>query len=88
MFFCYRYSSHFRGKENGYRIGYASSTNLIDWVRDDSKAGIDVSEEGWDAEMISYPHVFELDGKTYLAYLGNQVGRHGFGLAELVGQLA
>ena len=87
MFFCYRYSSHYRGKENGYRIGYASSTNLTDWVRDDAKAGIDVSEEGWDAEMISYPHVFELDGKTYLAYLGNQVGRYGFGLAVLDGKL-
>lgn len=87
MFFCYRYSSHYRGKKNGYRIGYASSTNLIDWRRDDSKAGIDVSEEGWDSEMISYPHVFELDGRTYLAYLGNQVGRHGFGLAELEGKL-
>ncbi len=71
----------------GYRIGYASSTNLIDWVRDDAKAGIDVSEEGWDAEMISYPHVFELDGKTYLAYLGNEVGRNGFGLAVLDGRL-
>jgi hypothetical protein len=87
MFFCYRYSSHYRGKENGYRIGYAVSTNLIDWERDDSKAGIDVSEEGWDSEMISYPHVFDVDGKTYLAYLGNEVGRHGFGLAVLDGML-
>lgn len=87
MFFCYRYSCGYRGKQNGYRIGYASSTNLVDWVRDDSKAGIDVSEQGWDAEMISYPHVFELDGKTYLAYLGDQVGRYGFGLAVLEGKL-
>jgi len=87
MFFCYRYSSHYRGKQNGYRIGYASSSNLTDWVRDDSKAGIDVSEQGWDAEMISYPHVFELDGKIYMAYLGDQVGRYGFGLAELEGKL-
>lgn len=87
MFFCYRYSSHYRGKQNGYRIGYASSSNLIDWVRDDSKAGINVSDEGWDAEMISYPHIFELDGKIYMAYLGNQVGRHGFGLAVLEGRL-
>ncbi len=87
MFFCYRYSSHYRGKQNGYRIGYASSDNLIDWVRDDSKAGIDVSEQGWDAEMISYPHVFELDGQIYLAYLGDQVGRYGFGLAVLDGDL-
>jgi hypothetical protein len=88
MFFCYRYSSDFRGKARGYRIGYASSTDLEHWVRDDAKAGIGVSDEGWDSEMISYPHVFELDGKTYLAYLGNQVGRWGFGLAELEGTLA
>lgn len=87
MFFCYRYSSHYRGKQNGYRIGYASSTNLVEWVRDDSKAGIDVSEQGWDAEMISYPHVFDVDGNTYLAYLGDQVGRFGFGLAILEGSL-
>jgi hypothetical protein len=87
MFFCYRYSSGYRGKEKGYRIGYAYSVNLIDWVRDDDKAGIDVSNEGWDAEMISYPHVFELDGRVYLAYLGNQVGKFGFGLAELQGTL-
>lgn len=87
MFFCYRYSAGYRGKEFGYRIGYASSLNLVDWVRDDSKAGIDVSEEGWDSEMISYPHIFELDGKTYMAYLGNQVGRNGFGLAVLDGIL-
>jgi predicted GH43/DUF377 family glycosyl hydrolase len=85
MFFCYRYSSHYRDKENGYRIGYASSVDLVNWVRDDSKAGIDVSDYGWDAEMISYPHVFELDGRTYMAYLGDQVGRYGFGLAELTG---
>jgi hypothetical protein len=87
MFFCYRFSSDYRSREYGYRIGYAYSTNLVDWVRDDSKAGIEISEEGWDAEMISYPHVFELDGKTYLAYLGNQVGRYGFGLALLEGKL-
>lgn len=87
MFFCYRYSADYRGKQYGYRIGYASSTNLIDWERDDSKAGLDVSAEGWDSEMVSYPHVFSMDGVTYLAYLGNEVGRHGFGLAMLDGEL-
>jgi hypothetical protein len=70
-------------KKNGYRIGYASSIDLIKWKRDDSKAGIDVSENGWDSEMISYPHVFELDNNVYMLYLGNQVGRFGFGLARL-----
>ncbi|WP_411991649.1 hypothetical protein [Agarivorans sp. DSG3-1] len=87
MFFSYRYSLDFRGKEKGYRIGYASSLDLLSWVRDDSKAGIDVSPDGWDSEMISYPHVFEVDGKTYMFYLGNHVGRFGFGAAELVGEM-
>lgn len=87
MFFCYRYSSHYRSKQNGYRIGYAYSMDLINWKRDDTKAGIDVSKEGWDAEMVSYPHVFKLDEKIYMAYLGDQVGRYGFGLAEMDGEL-
>jgi hypothetical protein len=87
MFFCYRYSAGYRSKDGGYRIGYASSADGFDWTRDDAKAGIYVSPEGWDSEMISYPHVFELDGKIYLMYLGNQVGRNGFGLAQLEGIL-
>jgi predicted GH43/DUF377 family glycosyl hydrolase len=83
MFFCYRYSANYRNKNNGYRIGYASSNDLINWIRDDTKAGIEVSGEGWDSEMISYPHIFELDSSLYMFYLGNQVGRFGFGLAKL-----
>jgi hypothetical protein len=87
MFFCYRYSSGFRGAQFGYRIGYARSEDLLTWQRDDAKAGIAVAETGWDSEMQSYPHAFAVDGRTYLAYLGNQVGREGFGLAELEGTL-
>jgi hypothetical protein len=87
MFFSYRYSEGFRSKEHGYRIGYAWSRDLVDWTRDDARAGIDVSQEGWDAQMVSYPHVFELDGRRYLAYLGDEVGRNGFGLAVMDGEL-
>jgi hypothetical protein len=87
MFFCYRYSLNYRCKEGGYRIGYASSDDMVNWVRDDTKAGIDISEKGWDSEMIAYPHVFELDNNIYMLYLGNQVGRFGFGLAQLEGKL-
>jgi hypothetical protein len=83
MFFSYRYNLGFKNKEKGYRIGYASSDDLINWVRDDAKAGIDVSEEGWDSETISYPHVFELDESIYMLYQGNEIGRFGFGLARL-----
>lgn len=88
MFFCYRYSLDYRNGSRGYRIGYARSTDLEHWVRDDGRAGIDVSPAGWDSEMVSYPHVFELDGSIYMMYLGNQVGRTGFGLARLDGALS
>jgi predicted GH43/DUF377 family glycosyl hydrolase len=84
MFFCYRYSKGYRSKEKGYRIGYASSKDLLVWNRDDSKAGIDISNTGWDSEMISYPHLLALDGCIYMFYLGNQVGKYGFGVAKLV----
>ncbi|MEM9670721.1 MAG: glycosylase [Pseudomonadota bacterium] len=83
MFFCYRYSENYRSHENGYRIGYASSDDLRTWTRDDARVGITVSPTGWDSEMVSYPHVFRLDGRVYMAYLGNGVGREGFGLARL-----
>lgn len=88
MFFCYRAATDFRiNKERSYRIGYASSGDLLHWERDDTKSGIDISESGWDSLMVAYPTVFELDGKIYMLYLGNDVGRDGFGLAELQGDL-
>lgn len=84
MFFCYRSSVDFRkNKNNAYRIGYAHSADLKNWTRDDSQVGIDVSEDGWDSEMQCYPHVFEVDGKIYLLYNGNEFGKYGFGLAKL-----
>lgn len=70
------------------KIGYAYSEDLIKWVRDDSKVGIDISmEKTFDNEMIAYPHVFNLDDKIYMLYLGNEVGRYGFGIAVLEGEL-
>lgn len=85
MFFCYRYSTNYRLNDRGYRIGYAWSDDLMTWHRDDAQAGIGISTEknGFDDESIAYPHVFELDGKLHMLYLGNQVGRFGFGLATL-----
>ncbi len=89
MFFCYRGAVDFRhNKANTYRIGYARSTDLVTWHRDDSRAGIDISASGWDSDMVAYPTVFELDGSVYMLYLGNEVGREGFGLAKLEGTLS
>lgn len=83
MFFCYRSSTNYYGKDGGYRMGYARSHDLKTWIRDDTKAGLNISESGWDSEMVSFPHIFKLDGSVYMLYLGNQIGRFGFGLAKL-----
>lgn len=84
MFFCYREATGFRkDKSRGYRIGYAFSRDLINWQRDDENGGIDVSNNGWDSDMLCYPHVFNCDDKIYLLYNGNEFGRYGFGLAVL-----
>ena len=84
MVFCFRQADGFRqDSSRGYRIGYASSTDLEHWVRDDSLAGIDVAAEGWDAQMQCYPHIFSVDDAVYLLYNGNEFGRHGFGIAVL-----
>lgn len=84
MFFSYRRGLDFRSnKTRSYRIGYASSDDLLHWKRNDDLAGIAVSDNGWDSEMICYPHVFELNNKFIMLYCGNEFGRHGFGFAEL-----
>ncbi len=84
MYFCFRQATDFRkNAQRGYRLGYAWSDDLTNWLRDDSNAGIDISEQGWDSEMMCYPHIFECDGTVYLLYNGNEFGRHGFGIAEL-----
>ena len=69
----------YRGKS--YRIGYAESDDGIHWQRMDEQAGIDVSPQGWDAEMIEYPFVFDHADRRYMLYNGNGYGKSGVGLA-------
>ena len=35
-------------------------------------------------KSVSYAHVFELDDEIYMLYQGNEMGRYGFGLAQLI----
>lgn len=84
MFFSYRHTINFRNKERGYRLGYAYSDDLVTWIRDDSQVGIDISKSGWDSEMICYPHVCIVNEKVLMFYCGNDFGREGFGVAELI----
>lgn len=75
----------YRAQENiaSYRIGYAESLDGIVWNRKDDEAGIDVSESGWDSQMVCYPYIFDLNGKRYMFYNGNNYGETGIGLAVL-----
>ncbi len=77
------YSYRANGKVETYRIGYAESPDGIQWKRKDEEVGIDVSPEGWDSEMISYPFVFRHKGKLMMLYNGNSYAKSGFGLAVL-----
>ncbi len=78
--FAYRKPS---SSEGAYRLGYASSDDLETWIRDDSQVGIEISESGWDSQMMCYPQVIDLDGRLLMFYCGNGFGREGFGIAEL-----
>jgi predicted GH43/DUF377 family glycosyl hydrolase len=71
----------FRGQS--YRIGYAESGDGMRWERKDEEVGIDVSESGWNSEMIEYPFVFDHDRERYMLYNGNGYGKTGIGLAML-----
>jgi predicted GH43/DUF377 family glycosyl hydrolase len=64
-----------------YRIGYAESTDGIHFTRKDEEAGIDVSKEGFDNEMVCYPYVIKHREMLYMFYNGNNLGKEGIGLA-------
>lgn len=84
MVFCYREATDFRNNKNrGYRLGYAYSSDLNNWLRDDKMLGMDFSENDFDSDMMCYPHIFHCKGKVYMLYNGNEFGRYGFGLAVL-----
>ncbi|MBW4710820.1 hypothetical protein KX928_23765 [Roseobacter sp. YSTF-M11] len=78
MWFSYR-----SGTGESYRIGYASSVDGKTWRLDLENTGIDVSQHGWDRDMIEYPFVFDHAGQRFMLYNGNGYGKTGFGLAAM-----
>ena len=74
MWYSYR-----TGDGTPYRVGYSNSIDGLEWKN--SKSNIDVSELGWDSEMICYPFVFKHDNTLFMLYNGNGHGKTGFGLA-------
>jgi len=80
--YCYRGAENYRTDiTKTYRIGYAESADGIHWTRMDDAAGIDVSDDGWDSQMIAYPHVVQCRDTKYMFYNGNGFGATGFGYA-------
>jgi hypothetical protein len=85
MWYSYRGKMDYRVKgDQSYRIGYAESYDGLTWKRMDEIAGIDVSDDGWDSDMIEYPYIFDIRGKRHMYYNGNGFGKSGFGYSELI----
>ena len=72
-----------RSLSKGYRLGYAESEDGVNWRRKDNEIGIDVSDNGWDSEMICFPAIIDVNSERYLFYNGNNYGETGFGYAVL-----
>lgn len=71
----------FAHKGTAYRLGYAESLDGVDWVRRDEWAGLDVSSDNFDSEMIEYAAVVKYKEKHFMFYNGNNYGFDGIGLA-------
>jgi hypothetical protein len=77
------YRMWYSHRGGSYRIGYAESKDGLEWSRKDHEAGIGVSGEGWDSEMVCYPWVGDIGGRRRMLYNGNAYGRTGIGQAIL-----
>ena len=71
----------FSYKGNSYKIGYAESSDGENWERLDNQAGINLSENGFDSEMIEYASIVKYGDTKYMFYNGNNYGYDGIGLA-------
>lgn len=82
MWYAYRRGRDYRtNPNNSYRIGYAESPDGVAWTRLDDQVSMDVSNEGWDSQMVCYPHVVPWRGRLFMFYNGNGFGSSGVGCA-------
>lgn len=80
-----RYAMYFTwGDRTGrYLPGIAFSNDGLHWRRRDEALGIVPSAQGWDSRALCYPALLHHGGKMLMFYNGNDMGRDGFGLAEV-----
>jgi len=75
------------GEGGGYHLILAAPTQgRTPWQRVPETIRFDPSEpaQDWDSDMQCYPWLIRHEGRNILFYNGNDFGRHGFGVAELV----
>ena len=50
------------------------------WIRD-KNIDLDISQEGWDSEMVAYPYIIKENNNLIMFYNGNSFGKTGIGYA-------
>lgn len=83
MWYCFRESEDFRNGSGSYRMGYAESSDGLDWNRLDDKLDMNSVQSDWDSMMQCYPYVVKHNDKAFMFYSGNGFGQSGVGYAVL-----
>ena len=79
--FSVRGKLHYRNNtEESYKIKTATLVNNK-WIRD-KNIDLDVSEKGWDSEMVAYPYIIQEKDNLIMFYNGNGFGKTGIGYAK------
>lgn len=70
-----------------YRMGYATSADGKLWTRRDNEMGIDIGLPGaFDSTAVMYAAPVRAHEKTWCFYNGNDFGKEGFAVAELISE--
>ncbi len=71
-------------KKGKYEMGYATSKDGKNWVRNDKILNFHPSSNSdWDDKWVSYGALFKIKDELYMVYNGNEMGKDGFGIAKL-----
>lgn len=82
MIFSYRNQiDYISNPKNSYRLGLATSSDLLNWVREENILNFGLSHNGWDSVSVSYASVVIINDNILMFYTGNGIGRTGIGLA-------
>ena len=75
------YGGVMEGGDDSYAVGYATSTDGINWTKDSSNPVFESLATGWDNESVEDPSVIKDDGTYRMWYFGIGAFAEGFGYA-------